>query len=133
MKGYLYQILYHLLQQEKKHTVKSITDYINEDRRKKILSFLAENYQEPVTLKDMAANISLSKEQFCRFFKASFRSTPMKFLNQYRINRSMELLKETNLSIIDISLEVGFDSSNYFSIIFKKVTGITPSQFRKMP
>lgn len=132
IKGCLYQILYHLLQKEQKHNLKSVSDYVNEDRKKKILSFMEENYQNPLDLQELAAAISLSKEQFCRFFKHSFRSTPIQYLNRYRINRSMDLLRETSMSIIDIAIEVGFDSSNYFSISFKKATGMTPSQFRKM-
>ena len=132
IKGYLFQILYHLLQKEQKHNLKSVSDYVNEERKKKILSFMEENYQNPLDLDELAKAISLSKEQFCRFFKHSFRSTPVHYLNRYRINRSMDLLKETSMSIIDIAIEVGFESSNYFAVSFKKATGMTPSQFRKM-
>ncbi|MBY9080303.1 AraC family transcriptional regulator [Paenibacillus sp. HN-1] len=132
LKGYLCQILFHLLQKEEIHNVKTASDYLNEVRKKKIISFIEENYQNAVSLNDLANVISLSKEQFCRFFKQSFRSTPINYLNQHRINRAMDLLKRTNLSIIDIAIEVGFDSSNHFSIAFKKTTGMTPSHFRKM-
>lgn len=132
IKGLLYQILFHLLQKEEKHNVKSSSDYIHEERKKTILSFIEENYQNPLSLEELSASVSLSKEQFCRFFKKSFRSTPMQYLNGYRISRSMNLLRETSLSIIDIAIAVGFDSSNYFAISFKKMTGMTPSQFRNM-
>ena len=132
IKGYLYQILFHLLLKEEKYNIKSVNDYLNEDRKKKILTYIEKNYQNPVTLSELADSVSLSKEQFCRFFKGAFRSTPIQYLNQYRINRSISLLRETSLSIIDIAIEVGFDSSNYFAISFKKATGMTPSQFRNM-
>lgn len=132
IKGFLYQILFHLLLKEEKYNVKSVSDYLNEDRKKKILTYIENNYQNPVTLSELADSVSLSKEQFCRFFKGAFRSTPMHYLSQYRIKRSISLLRETNLSIIDIAIDVGFDSSNYFAISFKKTTGMTPSQFRNM-
>ena len=81
-------------------------------------------------IRDSAGSVSLSREQFCRFFKKSFRSTPISYLNRFRINRSMALLKETSLPVIDIAIAVGFDSSNYFAISFRKATGMTPSQYR---
>lgn len=132
IKGYLYQILFHLLIKEEKHNIKSTSDYINEERKKKILRYIDENYQNPLNLDSLAKSVSLSREQFCRFFKKSFRSTPVYYLNRYRINRSMVLLRETGLPVIDIALAVGFDSSNYFAVSFRKATGMTPSQFRNM-
>ncbi|MFD5018307.1 AraC family transcriptional regulator [Paenibacillus sp. NPDC058367] len=132
LKGYLCQILFHLLQKEEIHNVKSATDYLNEVRKKKIITFIEDNYQNSLSLNDLANVVSLSKEQFCRFFKQSFRSTPIHYLNRHRINRAMDLLKRTHLSIIDIAMEVGFDSGNHFAIAFKKTTDMTPSQFRKM-
>ena len=132
IKGYLYQILFHLLIKEEKHNIKSTSDYINEERKKKILRYIDENYQNPLNLDSLAKSVSLSREQFCRFFKKSFRSTPVSYLNRYRINRSMSLLRETGLPVIDIALAVGFDSSNYFAVSFRKATGMTPSQFRNM-
>lgn len=132
MKGYLYLLLFYLLQNEKKYNLKSSSAYLNEERKKHILTYIEENYQNPLTLQEMAASVNLSKEQFCRFFKQAFRSTPVSYLNQYRINRSMDLLTKSDLPVIDIAVSVGFDSSNYFSIAFRKSTGMTPSQYRKM-
>ncbi|MCA5962688.1 hypothetical protein LC724_23105 [Blautia sp. RD014234] len=69
IKGYLYQILFHLLIKEEKHNIKSTSDYINEERKKKILRYIDENYQNPLNLDSLAKSVSLSREQFCRFFK----------------------------------------------------------------
>lgn len=132
IKGLLCQALYHLLLKEEKHSLKSVSDYINEERKKKILGFLEDNYQNPLTLDDMASSVSLSREQFCRFFKKSFRSTPVQYLNNYRINRAVTLLQETGMSVTDIAVRTGFDNSNYFAVSFKKATGMTPTQFRNM-
>lgn len=131
IKGYLFQLLFHLLQNERKYNMKSPSAYLNEERKQTIISYIENNYQNPVSLQDLAAAVNLSKEQFCRFFKQAFRATPVNYLNQYRINRSIDLLCKSSLPIIDIAVSVGFDSSNYFSIAFKKATGMTPSQFRK--
>lgn len=132
LKGYLYQIMFHLLLEEKNMIKKTAIDYLVEERKKNILTFIELNYQNPLTLNDLANSLSLSKEQFCRFFKQSFRTTPIKYLNQYRINQATNLLRETTLSIIEIAFETGFENSNYFAISFKKTTGQSPSQFRKM-
>ena len=104
IKGYLYQILSHLLIKEEKHNIKSMSDYINEERKKKILKYIDENYQNPLSLDALAGSVSLSREQFCRFFKKSFRSTPISYLNRFRINRSMALLKETSLPSLTLQL-----------------------------
>ncbi|MFZ8765368.1 helix-turn-helix transcriptional regulator [Enterococcus diestrammenae] len=131
LKGYLLQMLFYLLQKEKKYEIKSANIHLQENRKKTILKYIEENYKNQISLQDLSQSVSLSKEQFCRFFKHSFRTSPIQYLNQYRINRACLLLGSTNLSVIDIALEVGFDSSNYFSIAFKKAIGMTPSQFRK--
>ncbi len=130
IKGYLYQILFYLLQKQRKYSIKSTMDFLNEERQKTVLTYIHENYQNPITLLELANTLNLSKEQFCRFFKRSFRETPINYLNQYRVTRSMELLAQTDLPIIDIALRVGFDSGNYFAIVFKKINGLSPTEYR---
>ena len=132
IKGCLYQLLFYLLQKEEKHRIKSSADYICDERKKKILSFIESSYQHPLTLQELADSVSLSKEQFCRFFKHSFRSTPLQYLNRYRLDRSLELLRDPSLSVTEIALACGFDSSSYFAVSFRKATGMTPTQFRNM-
>ena len=97
---------------------------------KKILAFLEDNYQQPFSLADWASSIDLSKEQFSRIFKKQFNKTPIDYLLHYRINKAAHLLIHTDLPIIDIAFETGFESANYFTIAFKNKTKVTPREFR---
>jgi transcriptional regulator GlxA family with amidase domain len=97
---------------------------------KKVLAFLEEQYQQSFTLADWASSIKLSKEQFCRFFKKYFHKTPIDYLIHYRIRRAADLLIHTDLPIIDVAFETGFESANYFTIAFKNKTKVSPREFR---
>jgi AraC-like DNA-binding protein len=99
-------------------------------RIKKILAFLEDNYQSPFSLSDWALSISLSKEQFCRIFKKHFKNTPIEYLINYRISKAVDLLIQSELSIIDIAFETGFESANYFTITFKNKMHTTPKEYR---
>lgn len=64
-------------------------------------------------------------------FKDNFKVTPIQYLINYRIKQSCQLLLQSDLRIEDIALQVGFNSANYYSRIFKSVTGISPKDYRK--
>jgi YesN/AraC family two-component response regulator len=63
-------------------------------------------------------------------FKQEMGVTFTDYLNQVRINKSCELLTNTSLNLIDVSLQAGFDDQSYFSKVFKKLKGITPKSYR---
>lgn len=132
LKGILYQIFYYLLQHKKILNHRTTSDYQRENRKKAILTFIQEHYSEAITLDIMAEELNLSREQFCRFFRQAFRTSPVHYLNQYRIYCAKNMLTEGKYSVTEIAGMTGYESSNYFSIIFKKITGMTPSQFKKM-
>jgi AraC-like DNA-binding protein len=132
IKSYILQILYYLLENNSRENI----EYKKEDafatlRIKKLLSFMEENYKQPFSLTVWAASINLSKEQFCRVFKKHFNKTPIDYLLLYRISKASDLLIHSDKSIIDIALETGFESANYFAIAFKNKTKVTPTQFRR--
>lgn len=131
LKGTLFQLLYYLLKKEEKVRMKTKTEFLNENRKKKILFFINQNYHEDLSLDDLAKCLSLSREQFCRFFKQAFRTTPIQYLNQYRLMQASQLLLETDFPVTDIAFQVGFESPNYFSTSFKKLMTVTPSEYRK--
>lgn len=106
---------------------------LNSYKCKKIVLYLEENYKNRITLEDISAHIGFSKEHFCRFFKKNFRITFVTYLNQMRVKKAEYLLLNTNLKVIDITLESGFEDSNYFTCIFKKETNMTPTDYRKKP
>lgn len=101
-----------------------------QDRLKNIYSFIDENYQRKIELKEVAVLCNLSKEAFCRYFKGATGSPFTSFLNQYRISQAKRLLlKGKNIS--ETCYECGYESLSYFNRIFKKITSENPSDFKK--
>lgn len=108
---------------------KDVTSY----KCKKILLYIEENYNNPITLEDISSHIGFSQEHFCRFFKKNFRLSFFTYLNKMRIMKAEYLLLNTSLKIIDIAFESGFEDPNYFATVFKKEIGLTPTAYRKKP
>ena len=73
-----------------------------------------------------------SREHICRSYKKYMNTTPSKFLSDIKLNYAANLIINSNLPIIDISLESGFENLAWFYELFKKKFGKTPNQFRKM-
>jgi len=87
-------------------------------------------YAEPLNVRALAAVAYLSDAHFIRSFRATFGETPHRYLQRRRVERSMFLLRETERSITDICLDVGFMSLGTFSRTFREVVGETPSDYR---
>lgn len=83
------------------------------------------------SLKDMADEINVSEEHFCRVFKEYTGFRPFEYINMLRVQKAKELLKNTNMSIKDIAKDVGFEGHSYFSMIFKRYVNCTPGEYRK--
>lgn len=137
--GYEFNLIINLLQIWKLlffnlHLVntKSSDSYIHTaNRLKQIYNFIHENYQRKITLDDIALNLHISKNECCRFFKKYTGSTLFEYLTTFRIIKSIELLQDSNLTITEIALSVGFTSSSYYIDKFYKYTGFTPLKYRK--
>ena len=87
-------------------------------------------YAEPLNVSAVAAVAHISEAHFSRSFRALFRETPHRYLQRRRVERSMFLLRETDRSVTDISLDVGFNSLGTFSRTFRDIVGETPSGYR---
>lgn len=105
--------------------------FAEDQRIKDMLSFIHENYQQKIPLKDVAKAANISKSQCCRFFKQMTKLTPFEYLISYRINQSILLLRNTGLSITEVASEVGFGSVSYYIEKFRKHTNYTPREFRR--
>jgi AraC-like DNA-binding protein len=88
-------------------------------------------YAEPLDVQSVAAVAHVSEAHFIRSFRAVFGETPHRYLQRRRVERSMFLLRETDRSITDICLDVGFSSLGTFSRTFREIVGETPSAYRK--
>jgi AraC-like DNA-binding protein len=87
-------------------------------------------YAEPLDVPAVAAVAHVSAAHFSRSFRAVFGETPGRYLQRRRVERSMFLLRETDRSITDICLDVGFTSLGTFSRMFRQIVGETPSDYR---
>ena len=87
-------------------------------------------YAEPLDVRAVAAVAHVSEAHFIRTFRAVFGETPHRYLQRRRVERSMFLLRETDRSVTDICLDVGFSSLGTFSRTFREIVGETPSGYR---
>jgi AraC-like DNA-binding protein len=87
-------------------------------------------YAEPLNVREVAAIAHVSEAHFIRTFRAVFGETPHRYLQRRRVERSMFLLRETDRSVTDICLDVGFTSLGTFSRMFREIVGETPSSYR---
>ncbi len=93
--------------------------------------YINEHYAEPISLDEICRISMVSKTYFCYLFKLLTHKTFVEYLTSLRLNRAMELLRQTSLSIIDISQTVGFRDSTHFSRTFKQAKGISPREYRR--
>ncbi len=89
---------------------------------------MANNYA--LSLSDIAEKLNLSEAHFCRTFKAFTGMRPIEYLNFLKIHRAKELLKSTDTAIARVAELSGFQSSSYFTMLFKRYTGTTPKEYR---
>jgi AraC-like DNA-binding protein len=87
-------------------------------------------YAEPLDIPAIAAVAHVSEAHFIRSFRATFGETPHRYLQRRRVERSMTLLRETDRSVTDVCLDVGFTSLGTFSRTFRDIVGQTPSAYR---
>ncbi len=97
----------------------------------KLEQALRQNLPHQWTVEEMAAMVGLGTTAFSEKVKKYTGFPPLHYLINIRISEAIKLLKQENINLTDIALDVGFYSSQHFSTTFKKLTGYTPSQFRK--
>lgn len=101
------------------------------DRYKRIVSLIEDNYTSALTLQMLAQAAGCNPQYLCRFFKEIAGISPIQYLIRYRIQQAERLLGNTTKTILEISLDSGFDNVSYFIRQFKKQNGLTPNEYRK--
>lgn len=97
----------------------------------KVISFLNKRYTQNITLEEVSSYIAMNPTAFCRYFKEQTGKTFKQYILDMRIGYACKLLAADILNISQVSLECGFESIGHFNRIFKKTTGITPTQYKK--
>lgn len=96
-----------------------------------VFKFTLENYHRPILLEEVAEVVHMNKAAFCRYFKQHTRKTYLNFLNEIRLQKATELLKNSEMSIAQIAYEVGFNNLSNFNRTFKLTKGKTPLEERR--
>lgn len=97
---------------------------------KEAFTFIEQNFQNNISVEDIAACCGLNRSYFGKIFHESTGKSPQEFLISYRMTKAAELLKLTELSVADIGNAVGYPNQLHFSRAFKSVYGISPRQWR---
>ena len=98
---------------------------------KPAIKFLTENYNTDISYVDLARICNISPHYFCKQFKKFTGKSVISYINELRISQSKFLMRNTKYSITEIAFTVGYNDANYFSRLFKKVTGISPTKFKE--
>lgn len=98
----------------------------------KAMNYISNNYQQDITLQDIAGLLNLNPSYLSKKFKLINGIGFKEYLNNVRINQSEKLLLETNKNITEIAFECGYENSNYYGDAFKHRNGISPSVFRRI-
>ncbi len=98
---------------------------------KKAIQYIRLHYSQQLNLDELAHHCGVSKQQLIRYFKAAFHTTPIAYITDYKIARAKDLLfNQSHLTIKEISDELGFNNQHYFTKVFIKTTGESPSEYR---
>lgn len=97
----------------------------------KAIEYIKNNYNEKISIEDLAGMVNLSTRQFERRFKDTFKTTAHQYILKLRILKSCDMLLKKNTSIADIALEIGFYDQSAYTKHFSKFMGMTPFQYQK--
>ena len=103
---------------------------LEDDQISRILTFINQNYGSLTHISQIADHFFISHYHLCRIFKQAMQVTVVEYLNQIRIKNACRLLETTGRDVGEIAESCGFRSSSYFSNVFKKATGFSPSGYR---
>lgn len=95
-----------------------------------IRDYIRNNYMKEISMQDAARMLHYSDAYFCKLFKQCFDQNFTTYLTKIRIHEARKLLINKNASIKDVGMKVGYYDSNYFAKVFKRITGILPSEYR---
>ena len=95
------------------------------------IAYLRTHLSEPVGMDDLVRHVGFSRARMFDIFKAQTGLTPNDYLQRARVEKAQEQLRQTNLSVTQIALATGFSSGQYFSTVFARYAGVSPTAFRK--
>jgi len=92
--------------------------------------YIAEHYCDDLSLEEAAAHVHLNPQYFSKLFKYEAGETFIDYVTRLRIGKAQEMIREGGLSLKEVCYQVGYKDPNYFSRVFRKVTGLSPTEYR---
>lgn len=124
-----------------KGLINRFASFVNNQREKlqksiteEAINYVEENYSnENLSLKDVSGHVHINPTYFSMIFKKEKGINFSDFLYEYRMKKAMEIIRNSDKKVYEVAEEVGYSNSQYFSVCFKKFTGMSPLEYRKIP
>lgn len=126
MAGYLQAALGLLMEGPARYDGRSLASYAQRGAL-----YLQQNYTRPISVEEAARQTGVSRSCLYRAFQAEFGCSPSTYLTKYRLQRACQLLRHSALSVGAIAVSVGFEDPFYFSRVFHRATGMSPTEYRE--
>jgi AraC family L-rhamnose operon regulatory protein RhaS len=97
----------------------------------RVVEFIENHFAEPITIDDIAASSHVSRRHLFRLFEQETGVAPMEYLKKVRLQKAAAMLLTTNANVTEVAFACGFNDSNYFSTLYHKEFGISPSRFKR--
>jgi AraC family transcriptional regulator, melibiose operon regulatory protein len=107
------------------------SEIVKSQRIKQMLNWVHQHYAEKILLDDIARAGQLSRSECCRYFKRMLKKTPLNYVTDYRIQKSLILLQQSDSNVTDVAYQVGFNSTSYFIDKFRNTIGMTPLAYKR--
>jgi AraC-like DNA-binding protein len=135
LKAYLLQLLMHIHREWKNTRILENANrsiHANHPKILKIRNYIENNIQSRFTLNELAEMVDLSPNFLCYIFKKISGTTIFEYINNYKMICAKNLLIDTDKCVKDISYSLGFENDTYLYTLFKKRTGLSPLEYRKL-
>ncbi|WP_017813943.1 AraC family transcriptional regulator [Paenibacillus shenyangensis] len=129
--GILYQLMYTLIARLPVHTAAAHHSRSKESHIRQAIEYIENSYSQKISVLDISQAAGLDRTYLSSLFKARFGMSLQAFMLEYRMNRAVELLHHTDLSVSEVSRSVGYEDPFLFSKMFKKIKGASPRRLRE--
>ena len=113
-------------------TINQLNEGLSQDHIEIAQEYIHIHYKEQLTLEDVSEIVQLSPHYFSKLFKVKMEQSFIEYVTEVRINKAKEMLQSPEANIKAICFEIGYKDPNYFSRVFKRIVGCTPSEFKEL-